>query len=197
MTATVDAGSEAAEDNAASYVLSGETKLLDVEDLSSKHRWYASSSGSSATHRPAPITLDLSNRAEGVQIFIGGESGLAPLDGCESVMPALRGRRPGGRLARCHRPPPARPGPRDPRSSFYHRPAALERPLLQALIPACVCRRCARPTRGPRCPVTGPEPIHRHDSTPRTGVLLSMGTPPAPTAAAPVPTSSSFPIRAW
>ena len=29
--------------------------------------------------------LDLSNRAEGVQIFIGGESGLAPLDGCSVI----------------------------------------------------------------------------------------------------------------
>ena len=29
--------------------------------------------------------LDVSNRAEGVQIFIGGESGLAPLDECSVV----------------------------------------------------------------------------------------------------------------
>ncbi len=29
--------------------------------------------------------LDLSSRAEGVQIFIGGESGIAPLDECSVV----------------------------------------------------------------------------------------------------------------
>jgi heat-inducible transcriptional repressor len=29
--------------------------------------------------------LELSNRAEGVQVFIGGESGLAPLDECSVV----------------------------------------------------------------------------------------------------------------
>jgi heat-inducible transcriptional repressor len=29
--------------------------------------------------------LDVSNRADGVQIFIGGESGLAPLDECSVV----------------------------------------------------------------------------------------------------------------
>lgn len=29
--------------------------------------------------------LDMSNRAEGVQVFIGGESGLAPLDECSVI----------------------------------------------------------------------------------------------------------------
>ena len=47
--------------------------------------------------------LDVSNRAEGVQIFIGGESGPRPLDEC-SVIAALRRRWPGRRLGRRHRP---------------------------------------------------------------------------------------------
>jgi heat-inducible transcriptional repressor len=34
--------------------------------------------------------LDLSKRAEGVQIFIGGESGLAPLDECSVVTAPMR-----------------------------------------------------------------------------------------------------------
>ena len=85
MAATVDAGSEAAEDNAASYVLSGETKLLDVEGPVEQHVAAARALQTlRAAHRPAPA-LDLSNRAEGVQIFIGGESGLAPLDGCSVI----------------------------------------------------------------------------------------------------------------
>jgi heat-inducible transcriptional repressor len=29
--------------------------------------------------------LDISNRAQGVQIFIGGESGLSPLDDCSVI----------------------------------------------------------------------------------------------------------------
>ena len=103
MTATVDAGSEAAEDNAASYVISGETKLLDVADLSTT---WSSCAGSSLFEQRTGLLqlLDLSSRAEGVQIFIGGESGLARST-AERSPRALRGRRPSGRLARRHRPP--------------------------------------------------------------------------------------------
>ena len=85
MTATVDAGSEAAEDNAASYVLSGETKLLDVEDLSSNMSQLRELFKLFEQRTGLLQLLDLSNRAEGVQIFIGGESGLAPLDGCSVI----------------------------------------------------------------------------------------------------------------
>ena len=85
MTATVDAGSEAAEDNAASYVLSGETKLLDVEDLSSNMSQLRELFRLFEQRTGLLQLLDLSNRAEGVQIFIGGESGLAPLDGCSVI----------------------------------------------------------------------------------------------------------------
>jgi len=85
MAATVDAGSEAAEDSSASYVLSGETKLLDVEDLSSNMSQLRELFKLFEQRTDLLQLLDLSNRAEGVQIFIGGESGLAPLDGCSVI----------------------------------------------------------------------------------------------------------------
>ncbi len=84
MTATVEAGSEAGDD-ADAYVISGETNLLEVEDLSSNmsrlrelFRLFDQKTG-------LMQLLDMSNRAQGVQIFIGGESGLAPLDACSVI----------------------------------------------------------------------------------------------------------------
>ncbi|HRP64833.1 MAG TPA: heat-inducible transcriptional repressor HrcA, partial [Thauera sp.] len=77
MTATVDAGSQAAEENATRYVISGETNLLDVEDLSSNMSRLRELFKLFEQRTGLMQLLDLSKRAEGVQIFIGGESGLA------------------------------------------------------------------------------------------------------------------------
>lgn len=85
MTATVDAGSEAAEETATNYVISGETNLLDVEDLSSNMTRLRELFKLFDQKTGLMQLLDLSNKAEGVQIFIGGESGLAPLDSCSVV----------------------------------------------------------------------------------------------------------------
>ncbi len=85
MTATVNAGSEAAEETATSYVISGETNLLDVEDLSSNMTRLRELFKLFDQKTGLMQLLDLSKRAEGVQIFIGGESGLAPLDGCSVI----------------------------------------------------------------------------------------------------------------
>ncbi|MBS0545094.1 MAG: heat-inducible transcriptional repressor HrcA [Proteobacteria bacterium] len=85
MTATVDAGSEAAEETATNYVISGETNLLEVEDLSSNMSRLRELFKLFDQKTGLMQLLDLSNRAEGVQIFIGGESGLAPLDGCSVI----------------------------------------------------------------------------------------------------------------
>lgn len=85
MTAAVDAGSEAVQETASQYVMSGETNLLDVEELSSNmvrlrelFKLFEQKTG-------LLQLLTLSHRAEGVQIFIGGESGLAPLDECSVI----------------------------------------------------------------------------------------------------------------
>ena len=85
MTATVDAGTAAAEDCASSYVISGETNLLDIEDLSSNMSRLRELFKLFEQRTGLIQLLDLSNRAEGVQIFIGGESGLEPLDGCSVI----------------------------------------------------------------------------------------------------------------
>ena len=85
MTAAVDAGSEAVQETASQYVMSGETNLLDVEELSSNmvrlrelFKLFEQKTG-------LLQLLTISHRAEGVQIFIGGESGLAPLDECSVI----------------------------------------------------------------------------------------------------------------
>lgn len=85
MTAAVETGSQADADDSSNCVLSGETNLLEVEDLSSNmarlrqlFRLFEHKTG-------LMQLLDLSNRAQGVQIFIGDESGIAPLEGCSVV----------------------------------------------------------------------------------------------------------------
>ncbi len=85
MAAAVEAGSEAAEETASNYVISGETNLLEVEDLSSNMTRLRELFKLFEQRTGLIQLLDLSNRAQGVQIFIGDESGLAPLDGCSVV----------------------------------------------------------------------------------------------------------------
>jgi heat-inducible transcriptional repressor len=67
------------------FVLSGETNLLKVEDLSSnmlslRRLFEVFEERTAILH-----LLDVSQRAPGVKIFIGGESGIAPLDECSVV----------------------------------------------------------------------------------------------------------------
>ncbi|MDQ8021144.1 MAG: heat-inducible transcriptional repressor HrcA [Moraxellaceae bacterium] len=84
MTATVHAGEEALGADT-SVVISGERNLLEVDELSTNmgrlrelFRLFEQRTGMLQL-------LDLSHRAEGVQIYIGDESGLAPLDECSVV----------------------------------------------------------------------------------------------------------------
>ncbi|HJV27606.1 MAG TPA: heat-inducible transcriptional repressor HrcA [Aromatoleum sp.] len=85
LNATVEAGTAAAHDDTSSYVLSGETNLLDVEELSSNVAHLRELFKLFEQKTGLIQLLDLSNRAQGVQIFIGDESGLAQLDGCSVV----------------------------------------------------------------------------------------------------------------
>ena len=82
---TVDAGSEAAEESANGYVISGEINLLDIEDLSSNMTRLRELFKLFEQRTSLMQLLELSNKAAGVQIFIGGESGLAQLDGCSVI----------------------------------------------------------------------------------------------------------------
>ncbi|GAB4177926.1 MAG: heat-inducible transcriptional repressor HrcA [Rhodocyclaceae bacterium] len=85
MNAAVAAGGEALEDAAGQCAISGEHNLLDVEDLSSDmarlRKLFSLFEQKSSLMR----LLELASRAQGVQLFIGGESGIAPLDECSVV----------------------------------------------------------------------------------------------------------------
>lgn len=80
MQAAVEAGSSAMADEDEQVYISGERKLLEVEDLASSmdklRRLF-----DVFEHKTSLLQLlDVSSHAEGVQIFIGGESRLVPLE---------------------------------------------------------------------------------------------------------------------
>jgi heat-inducible transcriptional repressor len=85
MTAAVEAGSEAVTDSAAQYVISGEKNLLGVEDLSSNMGRLRRLFDLFEQKTGLVQLLELSSHADGVQVFIGGESGIATLDECSVV----------------------------------------------------------------------------------------------------------------
>jgi len=85
MTLALEAGDAAMSESATPYVISGERNLLDVEELSSNMKRLRELFDLFEQRSSLMRLLDVSNRAEGVQIFIGGESGIAPLDECSVV----------------------------------------------------------------------------------------------------------------
>ena len=85
MTLAVNAGSEAATETQDTYVLSGENNLLHVQDLSSNMQSLRRLFDMFEQKTGLLALLDISSRAHGVQIFIGGDSGLVPLDECSVV----------------------------------------------------------------------------------------------------------------
>jgi heat-inducible transcriptional repressor len=85
MSAAVDAGAEATTDSSTQYVISGEKNLLGVEELSTNMGRLRQLFDLFEQRTGLMQLLDLSTRADGVQVFIGGESGIAPLDECSVV----------------------------------------------------------------------------------------------------------------
>ena len=85
MTAALDAGSEAASESAEEVVISGGGNLLDIQELSSNMPNLRKLFELFERKTELLQILDISSRAHGVQIFIGGESGLVPLDECSVV----------------------------------------------------------------------------------------------------------------
>ncbi len=85
MAAAVDAGSQALDASQDNVVVAGRRRLLDVEELSGNmerlRRLFDAFEQKTALLR----LLDQSRNAAGVQIFIGGESDLLPLDECSLV----------------------------------------------------------------------------------------------------------------
>jgi heat-inducible transcriptional repressor len=85
MTAALQAGSDAVNESSEGVVISGEGNLLDSMDLSSNMTNLRKLFELFERKTALLQLLDVSNRAEGVQIFIGGESGVATLDECSVV----------------------------------------------------------------------------------------------------------------
>ena len=85
MTAAMEAGNQAVAETSDQYVLSGEKNLLEVADISSNMSRLRELFALFEQRTGLVQLLDMSNRAEGVQVFIGGESGLAPLDECSVI----------------------------------------------------------------------------------------------------------------
>ncbi|MDP1647799.1 MAG: heat-inducible transcriptional repressor HrcA [Rubrivivax sp.] len=85
MQAAVQAGTEAMADSSDNVVVSGERNLLDVQDLghdmSSLRRLFGIFEQKTELMR----LLDVSSRAEGVRIYIGGESQVVPFEALSVV----------------------------------------------------------------------------------------------------------------
>ncbi len=80
MQAAVEAGSEAMADQSDDMVISGERNLLSVSDLSSNMSSLRQMFDMFEQKTGLMQLLDMSSKAGGVQIFIGGESNLVPMD---------------------------------------------------------------------------------------------------------------------
>jgi heat-inducible transcriptional repressor len=86
MTAALAAGDAAlSESTSENYVISGEKNLLDSAELSSNMSRLRELFDLFERKTLLMRILDVSTRAQGVQIFIGGESGIATLDECSVV----------------------------------------------------------------------------------------------------------------
>jgi len=79
MQAAVEAGAEAAEDGD-DVIISGERKLLDVTDIASDMDRLRKMFALFEQKTDLLQLLDTSSRAQGVQIYIGGESKLLPME---------------------------------------------------------------------------------------------------------------------
>jgi heat-inducible transcriptional repressor len=85
MTVALDAGSQVETETETEVVISGENKLLNIEDLSSNMVRLRNLFDLFERKTGLLQLLDISSRAHGVQLFIGGEAGLSPLDECSVV----------------------------------------------------------------------------------------------------------------
>jgi heat-inducible transcriptional repressor len=80
MQAAVEAGSDAMTDDSDDMVISGERNLLSVTDLASNMTSLRKLFDMFEQKSSLMQLLDLSSKATGVQIFIGGDSNLVPMD---------------------------------------------------------------------------------------------------------------------
>jgi heat-inducible transcriptional repressor len=80
MKAAVEAGTEAIEESRDQVVISGERNLLSVQDLSGDMRSLRKLFDLFEHKTQLMRLLEVSSRAEGVRIYIGGESMVVPFE---------------------------------------------------------------------------------------------------------------------
>jgi heat-inducible transcriptional repressor len=85
MSAAMEASSKGMQEDGDDVVISGERNLLQVDDLSTNVTSLRKLFEIFERRTSLMQLLDNSQRAEGIQIFIGGESGYLPLDECSMV----------------------------------------------------------------------------------------------------------------
>ena len=85
MQLALEASDQALTESAESYVITGERNLLESVDLASNMQRLRELFELFERKTLLMQLLETSQRAHGVQIFIGGESGIAPLDECSVV----------------------------------------------------------------------------------------------------------------
>ncbi len=85
MAAALEASSKAVDNNKEGVVIAGERNLLQVDELSTNVSSLRKLFEIFERRTSLMQLLDNSQRAEGIQIFIGGESGYLPLDECSMI----------------------------------------------------------------------------------------------------------------
>ena len=85
MALALEAGDAALSGTSPPCVISGEKNLLDVDELASNMQRLRKLFDLFEQRSSLMRLLDVSHRADGVQIFIGSESGIAPLDECSVI----------------------------------------------------------------------------------------------------------------
>lgn len=85
MAAALEASSKAVDNNKDGVVIAGERNLLQVDELSTNVSSLRKLFEIFERRTSLMQLLDISQRAEGIQIFIGGESGYLPLNECSMI----------------------------------------------------------------------------------------------------------------
>jgi heat-inducible transcriptional repressor len=85
MEAAVQVGSEAFEGDKGDYVVSGESNLLRTPDLATNMERLRELFGLFEQKTQLMQLMDIGQQASGMQLYIGAESGVAPLDECSVV----------------------------------------------------------------------------------------------------------------
>jgi heat-inducible transcriptional repressor len=85
MTKALEVSDQALTESAETYVIAGEKNLLESQDLAANMGRLRELFDLFEKKSTLMQILDFSMRAQGVQLFIGSESGIAPLDECSVV----------------------------------------------------------------------------------------------------------------